>query len=146
MKISACIITYNEADRIVDCLAALQFCDEVIVVDSGSTDETCALAAARGARVLHRDFDGYRSQKQFAIAQASHDWVLCVDADEVVPRALHDEILRARAAGLPVHSGWWIPRLTDYCGRFMRYGNAYPDRIVRLFDRRRGRFAGREVH
>ncbi|MEZ5500029.1 MAG: glycosyltransferase family 2 protein [Steroidobacteraceae bacterium] len=146
MKLSACVITYNEADRIDRCLSALTFCDEILVVDSLSTDATVALATARGARVLSRPFTGYRSQKQFAVEQARHEWILCVDADEVVTDPLREEILALRAEGFQQHAGWSIPRMTEYAGRFLRHGNAWPDRIVRLFDRRRGQYAGREVH
>ena len=79
--LSACIIAFNEADRIGDCIASLAFCDEVVVVDSHSTDATVDIARRMGAKVLQRPFDGFRSQKQFAIEQATHDWVLCLDAD-----------------------------------------------------------------
>ena len=144
--LSACIITFNEAGRIENCLRSLSFCDEIIVVDSHSTDGTRELAAALGARVVERDFAGYRSQKQFAVDAASHEWVLCVDADEVVSAALRAEITALRAQGFPGAAGWSIPRITDYFGRFLRHGNAYPDRLVRLFDRRRGRWVGYEIH
>jgi len=144
--LSACIITFNEADRIEACIRALAFCDEIVVVDSHSTDDTCARARALGARVIERDWPGYRSQKAFAVEAAQHDWVLCVDADERVSEALKDEILAARAAGFAGVAGFSIPRLTEYFGRFLHHGNAYPDRLVRLFDRRRGGWVGREIH
>ncbi|RBF87417.1 glycosyltransferase family 2 protein, partial [Xanthomonas oryzae pv. oryzae] len=92
-RISACIIAFNEADRLRNCLTSLAFCDEIVVVDSGSTDATAAIASAHGARVLQRAFDGYRSQKAFCVAQASHDWVLCLDADERVSDALRASII-----------------------------------------------------
>jgi glycosyltransferase involved in cell wall biosynthesis len=145
-RLSACIITYNEADRIAACLAAVRFCDEIIVVDSHSGDDTRRIAAACGARVIERDWPGYRSQKQFAIEAASHDWVLCVDADERVSGALRAEIEQLRSMGFAGHAGWSIPRITEYFGRFLRHGNTYPDRLVRLFDRRCGRWAGEEIH
>src|ERR1700761_1137657 len=81
-QLSACIITYNEGDRIEACLRSVLFCDEIVVVDSHSTDSTRALASASGARVIERDWPGYRSQKQFAVDNASNEWVLCLDADE----------------------------------------------------------------
>jgi glycosyltransferase involved in cell wall biosynthesis len=144
--ISACIITLNEADRIDACLASLAFCDEIVVVDSGSTDATVAIASACGARVVARAFDGYRAQKEFAIRAASHDWVLCVDADEHITSALLISIEQARAAGFPA-AGFRFARATEYFGAFLRHGNAYPDRVMRLFDRRRGGFRGeREIH
>ncbi len=145
--LSACIITFNEADRIEACLRSLDFCDELLVVDSHSTDDTRARAAALGARVIERDWPGYRSQKQFALEAASHDWVLCLDADERVTPQLRAEIqaLKARGFGPPA-AGYSVPRITDYFGRFLRHGNAYPDRLVRLFDRRRGGWSGYEIH
>ncbi len=145
-KLSACIITYNEADRIEDCLRSVSFCDEIVVVDSHSTDTTRELAARLGARVLERDWPGYRSQKQFAVENASNDWVLCLDADERVSEKLRREIETLRETDFPRFAGWWVPRITDYFGRFLRHGNAYPDRLIRLFDRRRGGWTGYEIH
>lgn len=144
--LSACIITYNESDRIEACLKSVGFCDEIIVVDSHSTDATRALAQALGARVIERDWPGYRSQKQFAIESASHEWVLCLDADERVSAQLRSEIEALREGGFAQFAGWSIPRITDYFGRFLRHGNAYPDRLIRLFDRRRGGWIGYEIH
>ena len=144
--LSACIITFNEGDRIEACIRSLAFCDEVLVVDSHSGDDTRERALALGARVIERDWPGYRSQKAFAVATAVNDWVLCLDADERVSDELRAEILAARAAGFAGVAGFSIPRITDYFGRFLRHGNAYPDRLVRLFDRRRGGWVGREIH
>jgi glycosyltransferase involved in cell wall biosynthesis len=145
-SLSACIIAYNEADRIEACLRSLSFCDELIVVDSHSSDDTRARAAALGARVIERDWPGYRSQKQFAVDAARHNWVLCLDADERVTQALRAEILAARARGFTDAAGYSVPRITAYFGRFLRHGNAYPDRLIRLFDRRRGGWRGDEIH
>ncbi|WAW95906.1 glycosyltransferase family 2 protein [Xanthomonas citri pv. malvacearum] len=146
-RISACIIAFNEADRLRDCLTSLAFCDEIVVVDSGSTDATAAIASAHRARVLQRAFDGYRSQKAFCVAQASHDWVLCLDADERVSDTLRASIIASRDAGFATAVGYRFARLSDYFYRFLRHGNAYPDRVLRLFDRRRGGWRGkREIH
>jgi len=144
--LSACIITFNEADRIEACLRSVSFCDEIIVVDSHSTDSTRPIAASLGARVIERDWPGYRSQKQFAVENAGNDWVLCLDADERVSAGLRAEIEALRATGFERFAGWSVPRITDYFGRFLRHGNAYPDRLVRLFDRRRGGWTGDEIH
>ena len=144
--LSACIITYNEADRIEACVRSLSFCDEIVVVDSHSTDTTRELAAKLGARVIERDWPGYRSQKQFAVQSASHDWVLCLDADERLSEHLRREIETLRENGFPRYCGWSVPRITDYFGRFLRHGNAYPDRLIRLFDRRKGGWIGEEIH
>lgn len=146
-KLSACIITLNEADRIAACLASLAFCDEIVVVDSGSTDGTREIAIAAGVRVIERAFDGYRAQKAFAVAQAGLDWVLCLDADERVTLALRESIEAARNAGFIDAAGYRFARTTEYFGAFLRHGNAYPDRVLRLFDRRRGGWRGtREIH
>jgi glycosyltransferase involved in cell wall biosynthesis len=145
-KLSACVITRNEADRIEACLAALRFCDEIVVVDAHSSDATRTIAARLGARVIERDWPGYRSQKQFATNAASHDWVLSVDADELVTPKLRAELEALRARGFTAAQGWTIPRLTEYFGRFLRHGNAWPDRQIRLYDRRVARWVGYEVH
>lgn len=119
----------------------------MIVVDSYSSDATAEIAAAAGARVLQRPFEGFRSQKQFAIEQASHDWVLCLDADERIDPELRAAIEAVRDSGFEAAAGYRFARLSDYFGRFLRHGNAYPDRVLRLFDRRRGGWRGsREVH
>ena len=116
-------------------------------MDSGSSDDTVAIAAGAGARVLQRAFDGFRSQKQFAVDQATHDWVLCLDADERVGDALRVSIEAARDDAFAGMAGYRFARLSEYFGRFLRHGNAYPDRVLRLFDRRRGGWRGtREVH
>jgi glycosyltransferase involved in cell wall biosynthesis len=144
--LSAVIITHNEADRIEACIASLTFCDEILIVDSHSTDATRELATAAGARVIERDWPGYRSQKEFAIRAATHDWVLCLDADERVTPRLRAEIETLRASGFPTHAGWDMPFLLNYFGAFLRHGLTYPDRHLRLIDRRRGGWAGKEIH
>ena len=140
--LSACVITLNEADRIDACLQSLAFCDEIVVVDSGSSDETRARASAHGARVLERPFDGYRAQKDFAVNAASNDWVLCLDADERVTPEMRTAIELAREVGFADAAGYRFARLTTYFGEPLRHGNAYPDRVLRLFDRRRGGWRG----
>lgn len=144
--LSACVITFNEADRIDRCLRALAFCSEIVVVDSHSTDGTRELATHCGARVIERDWPGYRSQKQFATDAAQYDWVLCVDADEIVTPELQAEIQALRASGFSGVTGYSVPRLTDYFGGFLRHGNAWPDRKIRLYQRGAARWIGYEVH
>lgn len=149
VRISACIITFNEADRIEDCLRSLEFCDERLVVDAHSTDNTREIAARCGARVIERDWPGYRSQREFAMQAAAHDWILAVDADERVSDALRAELhaLRAElAAAAGSVAGASIPTLTSYFGAFLRHGNAWPDRHPRFYDRRRARWQGLEIH
>src|SRR5258706_540315 len=137
--LSACIITLNEAERIGDCLASLSFCNEIVVVDAHSSDATREIAARLGARVIERDWPGYRSQKQYATDAAAHAWVLSVDADERVTPGLRAEIEALRATGFAGARGWTIPRMTEYFGRFLRHGNAWPERQIRLYDRRAAR-------
>ena len=117
------------------------------MVDSGSTDGTAAIAEQLGAKVMVRAFDGYRSQKAFAAMQASHDWILTLDADERVSERLRVSIQDAQAGGFAAAAGYRFARLSWYFGKFLRHGNAYPDRGLRLFDRRRGGWRGnREIH
>jgi len=145
--ISACIIAFNEADRIQDCLDSLAFCDEIVLVDSFSSDTTVAIAQAAGTRVLQQKFAGFRSQKAFCVAQASHDWVLCLDADERISDALRQSIEQVRDQGFSHAAGYQFARLSHYFGRFLRNGDAYPDRVLRLFDRRYGGWrSAREIH
>ncbi len=145
-RISACLVAMNEEDRIGDCLASLDFCDEIIVVDSHSIDATREIAAVAGARVIERDWAGHRAQKQFAVEQASHDWILALDADERLSPELRREILALREAGFADTAGWSMPRLSYYLGRWIRYGSWYPNRQLRLFDRRHGHWGGNEPH
>jgi len=144
--VSGCIVTLNEEDRIIECVRSLDWCDEVIVVDSHSTDQTRALAAAHGARVIERDWPGFGAQKEFAVRSAAHDWVMCLDADERLSPALRAEIVAARDRGFAGAAGWTMPRRSWYLGRWIRHGTWYPDRVLRLYDRRHGRWGGHEPH
>lgn len=145
-KLSACIVAMNEEDRLGECLASVRFCDEILVVDSHSTDRTREVAVAAGARVIERDWPGHVAQKEFAIRQAAHEWVVCIDADERLSTELAGEIQRLRDSGFPRFAGWRMPRLSSYLGRWMRHGAWYPDYQLRLFDRRRARWAGHDPH
>lgn len=144
-RITGCVISFNEADRIEACLESMAFCDELLVVDSGSTDATRGLAAACGARVLERAWTGYRSQKQFAIDSATHEWILFLDADERITPELAREIVALRDAGTP-HAAFRLPFRSIYLGQALRFGEAARESHVRLFDRRRCRFGGYEIH
>lgn len=144
--VSACIITFNEADRIADCIRSVGWCDEILVVDSHSTDRTRELAAELGARVIERDWPGHVAQKEFAIRAAQHDWVFCIDADERISPELRGELMALRDAGFPGAVGWKMPRMSCYLGRWIRHGTWYPDLSLRLFDRRHGRWGGMNPH
>lgn len=144
--VSGCVICHQEEDRIADCVRSLAGCDEVVVVDSGSSDRTRELAAALGARVLvHAPFPGHVQQKQFAVEQAQHDWVLCLDADERITAPLQARIVALRQQGL-AGAGYDMPRQNHYLGAVLRAGLFWPDRKLRLFDRRRARWGGTNPH
>lgn len=142
--VTATLITLNEAAHIEAALRSLSFADEIVVVDSGSTDETTAIARRFTDKVFTRDWPGYAAQKNFAAAQASHDWIFSLDADERVSEPLADEI-RALGPGT-TFAGYRIPRVTFHLGRWLRSTDWYPDYQLRLYDRRRARWAGRLVH
>lgn len=146
MKISGCVITFNEESCIEACLRSLAVCDELLVIDSHSTDRTRELATRAGARVIERAWPGYRSQKQFAIDAASHDWILLVDADEILSPALAREIAQLRQSGPGSLAAFSTPRRLIYFGRTLRHGDAARERRPRLFDRRRASFGTREIH
>jgi glycosyltransferase involved in cell wall biosynthesis len=146
LKISAVLIAQNEEDRIEAALRSLAFCDEIVVVDGGSTDTTAARVNALGARLLERPFDGFVAQKNFAVDQAKNDIVLSLDADEEVSYALRSSIQAVCLGESLPRAGYRIPRVTHYLGREIRATDWYPDWQLRLFDRRRGRFDGALVH
>jgi glycosyltransferase involved in cell wall biosynthesis len=143
-RLSAIVITRNEAGKIGACLDSLAFCDERIVVDSGSDDDTVALAQAKGARVETHAWQGFGAQKNFALSLASGDWVLSLDADEQVTPELAQQIAEAIAAAQA--DGYEMPRLSTFCGRPMRHSGWYPDYVLRLFRRDRARFSDDLVH
>lgn len=144
--ISGCVICFQEQDRIADCVRSLAFCDEVIVVDSGSTDGTARIAAELGARVVtNAPFPGHRQQKQFAVEAARHDWVFCLDADERATPALQQRVRSLATTGL-TGVAYEMPRRNWYLGRIVRAGLFWPDRKVRLFDRRAARWGGTNPH
>lgn len=144
-RLSAIIITKNEARDLPACLASLGFCDEIIVVDSGSTDETVAIAEASGCRVLIRtDWIGFGPQKQRALEAATGEWVLSIDADELIPPALAAEICAAIESGKD--AGYRINRLNIFLGKPLRHGGWYPDRHLRLARRDAARFTKSLVH
>ncbi|MDY0330241.1 MAG: glycosyltransferase family 2 protein [Thiomonas sp.] len=145
-SVSAILITRNEIHNLADCLAGLSWCNEVIVMDSGSTDGSAELARQLGARVqCQTDWPGFGPQKNRALDLAQGEWVLSIDADERVTPALAEEI-QAAIGRADAPDAFSLPRLSSYCGQFMRHGGWYPDRVVRLFRRGKARFSDDIVH
>jgi glycosyltransferase involved in cell wall biosynthesis len=145
-KISAVIITLNEQSGIAKTLQSLAWCDEIVVVDSGSTDATVKICERFGCRVFYNPFTGYGEQKHFAVGQAKNDWVLSVDADEVVTESLRDEILSCFSHATVSCTGFYTPISLVFLGRLMRFGGQYAQPKLRLFNRRYGNFNLRRVH
>jgi glycosyltransferase involved in cell wall biosynthesis len=146
-RITGTIIAHNEESRIAEAIASLSCCDEVVVVDSGSTDRTRDIARALRASVFEREWSGYSKQKNFAAAQATNDWILSVDADERVSIELADEIRRWKEnRDAPQHTAWSMPRRVFYLGRWINHSGWYPDRKIRLYDRRYCQWEGDFVH
>jgi glycosyltransferase involved in cell wall biosynthesis len=145
MKISATIITRNEERNLPRAIESLRCCDEILVVDSGSTDRTVELAERYGARVHEANWRGYAGQKNYASDQARHDWILSIDADEALSEDLEGEIWALKKRG-PSHDAYTVPRLAQYLGRWILHSGWYPDRKIRLFDRRKARWQGDYVH
>lgn len=144
-KLSVTVITRNEAAAVADALASVAWADEIVVVDSGSIDETVAIARRYTNRVVVREWNGYVDQKNYAASIASHDWILSVDADERVTPALAAEITRL-LSGTPAAQAYRIPRVTWHLGRWVRSTDWYPDYQTRLYDRRAAEWTGRHVH
>ena len=144
-KVTATVITRNEAANIEAALASVSWADEILVIDSESTDDTAARARKSTDRVEVRAWPGYSEQKNYAAAAASHDWILSIDADERVTPELAREIQTVLRAE-PPHRGYRIPRLSYYLGKWIRGTDWYPDYQLRLYDRRAGSWNGRRVH
>jgi glycosyltransferase involved in cell wall biosynthesis len=142
--LSVVLIAHNAAQQLEECLASASFADEIVLVDSGSTDATREVSQKHGARVVTKDWLGFGRQKQFAVEQAQHDWVLCLDADERVSPQLRASIERALTA--PVAPVYRMARCNRFLGRWLRHGEGYPDWSPRLFDRRKARWSDDPVH
>ena len=145
MKISATIIAFNEERNIARVIESLRCCDEILVLDSGSNDRTVELATKHGARVEEASWHGYAAQKNIVAELAAHDWILALDADESLSEALEAEIWHIKKTG-PEFDAYTMPRLAQYLGRWILHSGWYPDRKVRLFDRRKAKWVGEFVH
>ncbi len=147
MKISATIITFNEAANIREACQSVSWADEIIVVDSGSTDQTRELAAGCGARVINREWPGFAAQKQFAVDEAQHDWIFSLDADERVSEELKNSIAKLRESDEnKLADGYRIARRSFYQGRWIKGGGWYPDWQLRLFRKSRGHWNRPHIH
>ncbi len=145
MKITATIITLNEERNIARAIESLRCCDEILILDSGSVDRTVELAEKLGARIIEAGWRGYAGQKNWAAEQASHDWILSLDADEALSEALEAEIWNLKKNG-PQYDAYTMPRLARYLGRWILHSGWYPDRKVRLYDRGKAKWVGDIVH
>jgi glycosyltransferase involved in cell wall biosynthesis len=147
MPLSVVLLVKNEQDRLPEALDSVDFADEIVVADTGSTDETARVARLGGARVESIGWEGFVASRNRALAEARHDWVLVLDADERVTPALRDEILAVLERDDPEISGYRMPRLSHFLGRAIRHGTWYPDYKLRLGRRSRGlRAEGGRVH
>ena len=143
-KLSVIIITKNEAENIRACLDSVKWADEIIVVDSGSSDATVEICRELGAQVHEHDWPGFGMQKNRAVSYASNEWVFSLDADERVTPELQSQLIKAMEGGS--EDGFYVPRLSQFCGRFIRHSGWYPDYVLRLFKRTKGRFSDDLVH
>ncbi|MBP7148914.1 MAG: glycosyltransferase family 2 protein [Acidobacteria bacterium] len=143
--LSVLVTARDEEETIGACLDSVGWAAEIVVVDSGSRDDTVAIARAHGARVLEHEYESPARQKNWALPQCAHEWVLILDADERVPDALRDEIRQLLADG-PRADGYWIRRENEFLGRVMRHGTWASDRVIRLVRRDRARYDDRLVH
>lgn len=146
MKITATVITFNEEHNIAVALDSLSWADEIIVVDSESTDLTVEIARQFTDRIFVRPWPGYSAQKNFASDQAANDWIFSLDADERVSPELADQIKQLKLATSPVAATFEMPRLTSYLGRWIKHSGWHPDYKLRLYDRSRAQWRGDYVH
>jgi glycosyltransferase involved in cell wall biosynthesis len=143
-KLSVIIITKNEAHNIRSCLESVIWADEIVVVDSGSSDGTAEICRGLGAKIYVHDWPGYGAQKNRALNYAGNDWVLSLDADERVTPELHGQLVHAMKD--TNKDGYYLPRLSQFCGQFVHHSGWYPDFVLRLFKRGKGRFSDDIVH
>ena len=144
IPISVVIIAKNAASQIAACIDSVVFAAEILVVDSGSEDETRAIADVRGCRLIEKEWLGFGRQKQFAVSEAAHDWVLCLDVDERVTPQLQESIRAAMAS--QKYKAWRMPRRNRFLGRWLAHGEGYPDWSLRLFHRQFASWSNDPVH
>jgi glycosyltransferase involved in cell wall biosynthesis len=145
MKISATIITYNEERNLPRAIESLRCADEILVVDSGSSDRTIEIAEKLGAKIIDSPWPGYAKQKNLAAERAENDWILSLDADESLSEALEAEIWRMKKNG-PQFDAYTMPRMARYLGKWIHHSGWYPDRKIRLYHRAKATWTGDFVH
>ncbi len=143
-SISVIIIAKNESHNIVECIHSCSFADEILVLDSGSSDDTVSLARSAGAKVIETDWPGYGPQKNRAVQMAQSEWVFSLDADERISSDLKDEVLLSINSGRA--DGFRVPRLSSFCGQFIRHSGWRPDYTLRLAKRHLARFSDHKIH
>jgi len=145
IKLSAVIITFNEEEHLEKCLSSLvNLADEIVVVDSFSTDKTPEICKKHNVKFIQQKFLGYIEQKNFALAKAGHDYILSLDGDEALSEELKASILETKANW--VHDGYYCNRLNNYCGQWIRHSDWYPDKKLRLFKKGSGEWKGINPH
>ncbi len=145
IPLSAVIITFNEERNLGRCLESLKgIADEIVIVDSNSTDRTLEIAKAHNATVFQHAFAGYGEQKNYATSVATHDWIISLDADEALTPELARSILEMKEN--PTFSVYQVPRLTNYCGKWIKHCGWYPDKQTRIYNRTMGRWIEKKVH
>ncbi len=144
--VSMCVVSFNEEKHIAACLAAASWVDEIIVVDSFSTDSTLEIARRLATRVFQREWEGYGNQKRYSLGLAKHDWVLFMDADEVMTEELSKEIRKELDKEEILYDGYCVRRKLYYLGRWISRGEWYPDYKLRLFRKSKGSVGGMEPH
>ncbi len=144
--VTACIVSFNEERNIRRCLESVKWCDEIVVVDSFSKDRTVEIAREYTDKVIQREWPGFRVQKEFARLQGTREWSLLLDADEEISPLLKDEMLRELARNNGAVDGYEIPRMVNYFGKWIRHGDWYPDRKLRLYRKERGEVFGTDPH
>lgn len=145
IKLSVAIITFNEEKNIERCLdSVINIADEIVIVDSGSTDKTLEIAENKNVTLLHQNFLGHIEQKNFAVSKCSNQYILSLDADEALSTELKKSILKVKQNWK--HDAYSFNRLTNYCGQWIKHCGWYPDKKIRLFDRSKGKWAGTNPH
>ena len=146
INVSCVIITLNEQENLADCLESVKWCNEIILVDSGSIDKTIEIAEKFGAKIFTKELNGFGAQKRYAVSIASNDWIFSVDADEVVTGELREDIIKRFNSPETLPAGFTVQRRLDFLGREFKYGKEGNEFLVRLFNRQFGNLSSAKVH